>query len=102
MLKTRVMLAAVVSMIACTQPAGPALPEGGLSRAEFVAVMEELMLADSTTRPAVLERHRTSDAEIRAFIEAMSTDPHLLSVTLDSIQNKVERARMSKSLKTID
>jgi hypothetical protein len=102
MLKSRVALVALLALVACTQPAGPTLPQGGLSRAEFIAVMVELAQAEPGSRPAILTRHKTSDAEIRAFIEAMSVDPLLLSATLDSVQNGVERARMLKPVKTID
>jgi hypothetical protein len=102
MLKCRLALIALLLTVACNQPAGPALPQGGLSRAEFIAVMLELTQAEADRRPEILARHKTSDAEIRAFIEAMSADPLLLSATLDSVQNAAERARMLKPVKTID
>jgi hypothetical protein len=102
MFKSRLVLIALFATLACKQPAGPALPQGGLSRTEFIAVMQELAQAEPGRRPEILARHKTSDAEIRAFIEAMSKDPLLLSATLDSVQNAVERARMLKSAKTID
>jgi hypothetical protein len=102
MYKSPLALLLLLLAFACTQPSGPALPEGGLSQDQFIAVMTDLSLAEAADRPAILKRHRTSDAEIRAFVEAVSADPLLLSGTLDTIQNKVERARMSKPANTID
>jgi hypothetical protein len=93
-------LVVLFSIGACAQPAGPALPKGGLSRVQFIAVMQDLTLAEAAMRPAILERHGTTDAEIRAAVEAMSADPLLLSATLDTIQNRVERARMLKPVNT--
>jgi hypothetical protein len=100
--KSPLALLVLILAIACTQPSGHALPAGGLSQAQFIAVMTDLSLAEPADRPAILKRHRTTDAGIRAAVEALSAHPLLLSETLDTIQNNIERARMLKPANTID
>lgn len=75
---------------ACAPPSGPS----GLTAAEqedFVVIMRELRAADPAKRPAILAKHRSSEAELRRTISALSADPIALSAVLDSIQISVNR-----------
>ncbi|MGQ0813585.1 MAG: hypothetical protein ACT4O1_03890 [Gemmatimonadota bacterium] len=81
-----------LSVAACQQ-SGTVDPKIGLTRSEFIGVMSDLQLAQPEHRAAILKKHRTTEAEIRAFVQALAADPIALSATLDSIQNRVERGR---------
>ncbi|MGQ0560943.1 MAG: hypothetical protein ACT443_03605 [Gemmatimonadota bacterium] len=92
MLRFGLFVTIAVLSAACTPTRTPRLP-GGLTRAEFVEVMQALELAHPAARQSLLEKHRTSEAEIRAFISALAEDPVALSATLDSVQVRVDRLR---------
>lgn len=100
--KNAIRLFVLLFVTACKQPNAPALPEGGLTTSRFVDVMTNLAVSDRQMHMLILEQNHTSEAEIRAFVAALSADPVLLSATLDSVQNRVERARMLKPAKTIE
>ena len=89
----RLVLVAAAVSTACTPSKGTTEPAVGLTRAEFIAVMQELRLAEPPARDSILKKHRTTEAEIRAFVQALAADPVALSATLDSVQNRVDRRR---------
>ena len=76
-------------------------PPGGLSRSEFVQAMQELRSAPPPNRTAILKKHRITEAEVRAYMAAVSADPIALSQLLDSIQVHVNRERFIEPRKFV-
>ena len=87
-------IAVALFAIACTPSSEALEPPGGLTRDEFVKAMQELRSAQPPHRAAVLKKHRITEAEVRAYMTALSTDPVALSQVLDSIQARVDRERL--------
>lgn len=58
--------------------------------------MVELQLARPGERLPLLKKYRTSEAEIRAYIEALAESPGAMSQTFDSIQARVDRRRVTR------
>ena len=90
-----ILLLTVLSAAACDRSASSP-PSTPLSRAEFVAVMAELSTAEPQQRPAILKKHRTSDAELRAYIKALAAHPTEMSSTFDSLQAALDRNRLQE------
>ena len=87
-------MAVALCTFACTPPSEALDPPGGLSRAEFVKAMQELRSAQPPHRAAVLKKHRITEAEVRAYMTALSADPVALSQLLDSLQMHIDRERL--------
>lgn len=85
-------LVTALSAAACG-PGSPGRPSGSLNHAEFMTVMQELQLAPAAERPAILEKHGTSDAEIRAYMERLSQDPMAMASVMDTLAVRIDRAR---------
>jgi hypothetical protein len=56
--------------------------------------MQELRSAQPPHRAAVLKKHRITEAEVRAYMTALSADPVALSQLLDSLQMHLDRERL--------
>jgi hypothetical protein len=82
-----------LSVIGCRPSSDAAEVPGGMTRAEFVRVIEELQRAQPAERAAIYKKRGTSEAEIRAYVAALSTDPTALSQTFDTIQIRMDRER---------
>lgn len=89
---TAILLITALTAAACTRSARP--PSTRLTQKQFVAAMAELATAQPHQRAIILRKHRTTDAELRAYIKALSPHPHLLSTAFDSIQAQLDRERM--------
>ena len=87
-------MAVALFAFGCTPSSEALEPPGGLSRAEFVKAMQELRSAQPPHRAAVLKKHRITEAEVRAYMTALSADPVALSQLLDSIQVRMDRERL--------
>ena len=84
---------------ACTPSSEALNPPGGLSREEFMKAMQELRSAQPPHRDAILKKHRITEAEVRAYMTALSADPVALSQLLDSLQMRMDRERFIDSRK---
>jgi hypothetical protein len=82
--------------VTCTRSSDALEPPGGLSRAEFTKAMQELRSAQPPHRAAVLKKHRITEAEVRAYMTALSADPVALSQLLDSIQAHVDGEQLNR------
>ena len=69
--------------------------EGGMSRSEFVATYVALRRAtvagqlDAVTRDSILDAHRTSEAELRAYIEQRADDPDAIADTWREVMDSI-------------
>ena len=86
-----IMVFAAISVAACSRGSAHPQIRAKLTPQEFVAVMVELARAPVDQRAATLQRHRTSDQELRAFVTAYAVDPLTLSLAFDSIQAKLDQ-----------
>jgi hypothetical protein len=57
--------------------------------------MSELGMSQPHQRTAILQKHKTSDADLRAFVVAYAGDPRRLSAAFDSVEHIIERKRAS-------
>lgn len=87
-------LVAVMAVASCSRGSGDAATAGGLSPDQFVDVMVELQLSQPHQRDGILKKHQTNEEAIRAFVLARTSDPVALGVVFDSIQTRVDRARV--------
>jgi hypothetical protein len=71
------------------------MPATRLSFQRFVTVMSELGTSQPHQRATILRKHKTSDAELREFIDAYARNPRRLSAAFDSVERVMERRRAS-------
>jgi len=51
-------------------------------------------MSQPSQRSVILQKHKTSDAELRAFVVAYASDPRRLSAAFDSVERIIERKRV--------